>query len=275
MRTAVYSLVAVVALAGLPAAQAGTFSSWAKSGQSSLISGGNTVRLVSDTPGQAGAAWAPGSIDLSSIMSNQANYTEVLFSFKVSGASPSASFKDGFSMMLSSGDVPVFKSSFLGLSQFDDGIAFAVDPAAGKATSLDVGSVATASTMLGASPVVSGLNMLDSTQVDAKLRMSYSTVYNSWVMTLKMRDSGATSLWKQVAFAQYGAGTFTNPADVRVGFGASTLNGGSANFDIVAFQASAMAISPVPEPGMAALCLVGLGLFARVRRTPSQRAASA
>ena len=72
-----------MALAGLPAAQAGTFSSWAKSGQSSLISGDNTVRLVSDTPGQAGAGWAPSSIDLSSIMSNQANYTEVLFSFKV------------------------------------------------------------------------------------------------------------------------------------------------------------------------------------------------
>jgi hypothetical protein len=273
MRSVVCSFVAVVALGGLPEAHAGTFSSWSTAGQSSLINGGNVVRLTSDVVGQSGAVWAPGSINLASIMSNQASYTEILFSFKVSGASASSSFKDGFSLMLSSGKVPAFSSSFLGLSQLSNGLAFGVDPAAGKAASLQVSSVANAPTVIAADTGVTGLNMLDSTQVDAKLRVSYSTTYNSWVMSLKMRDSGATSLWKEVGFAQFGAGIFTAPADVHVGFGASTLSGGSANFDILAFQAAALTASPVPEPDTATFCLLGLGLMVQSRRSANKQQA--
>ncbi len=276
MRLVTTFIVAVAAFGALPV-QAATFTNWSQYGQSALISGGSAVRLVSDGASQSGAAWAPGSIDMGSIMANTANYTEILFSFRLSGAGAASTFGDGLSLMLGSGAVPAFQAGFLGLGQFDDGIAFVADPAAGKAASLQVGSVANAGTILNAGSTVSGLNMLDARQVDAKLRLSYSATYNAWVMSLKMRDSGATSLWKQVAFAQLGSGAFASPADVRVGFGASTSAAEHANIDLIAFQANAMTVptSPVPEPATAAFGAVGLALLARARQPARRRGARA
>lgn len=254
-----FVLATAAALTVALPSQAATFSNWSVSGQAALGSDGNSVRLVADVAGQSGAVWAPGVLDLATLMGNQASYTEILFSFKVSGSSPAASLGDGLSLMLTSGTLPSFQSSMYGLGQFDDGVAFVIDPAAGKGASVAPASVALAATMVAGSNKPSGLNMLDSKQVDARLRLSYSATYDAWVMSLKMRDSGATSLWKQVAFMQFdNASIFSAPTDVRVGFGASTLGGERAQFELVSFKASDLRVTQVPEPAVPLLITAGL-----------------
>jgi hypothetical protein len=257
-------------------AHAGTFSTWEQDGSASLINQGQILRLASDASNQSGAGWAPGTLDLASIMSNKANTFEALFSFRVSGSQPALLEGLGMSLMLTSDPLATFKSSAFGLSQFDDGIAFAFSPALNTGVSLQASQAGQAATVLTAVTPVSrvALNMLDSTAVNAKLTVSYSTVYKSWTMSLKMDDSRVGEAWKTVGFAQFSASSFTDLSEVHIGFGASTLNLSHANFDLLSFSAPGMTTVPtvpapaVPEPETISLTLVALaclGLYSRRR----------
>lgn len=272
MRSVLSSVLASVVLLCGTSAQAATFSNWDLNGSAALIDGGNTVRLTANQASQVGVTWGPGSLDLSTLLAGaEKKSVEVLFDFRVTGTGPSSSWGDGFGVFVSSQAPLDTASGAFGLSAFDDGMAFLIDPAANKALSRRAGATTDPAAALAASKLKFGadkVNMLDSTLVHAKLEFSWKAD-KGWTLNLSMNDSHPGKAWRTFATSVVSQSSFADWSDVRIGFGASTLGGERANFDILSFSAPDMRYpaAPVPEASTMALAMAGLGVLAwSVRR---------
>lgn len=267
MRSAMSSVLASGALLWGASVQAATFSNWDLNGSAALIDGGNTVRLTANQANQVGVAWGPGSLDLSTLLTREGKKSvEVLFDFRVTGTGLSSTWGDGFAVFVSSQAPVGTASGAFGLNAFDDGMAFLIDPAANKALSRHaavsrdpVASLAGLSAHIRTDKV----NLLDSTLVHAKLQFAWKHDMG-WTLNLSMDDSRPGNAWRTFATSIISQGSFANWSDVRIGFGASTLGGERANFDILSFSAPDMRYpaAPVPEASTMALAVAGLGVLA-------------
>lgn len=266
MRFAMSSVLVSVALLGGASAQAATFSNWDLDGSAALIEGGNTVRLTANQSSQVGVTWGPGSLNLSNLLAREEKKpVEVFFDFRVTGTGAQSGWGDGFAVFVSSQAPVGTASGAFGLNAFDDGMAFLIDPAANKALSRQAGASSDPVAALAASKLKFGadkVNMLDSMLVHAKLQFIWKD--KGWALNLSMDDSRPGEAWRTFATSTVSQSTFSDWSDVRIGFGASTLGGERANFDILSFSAPDMRYpaAPVPEASTMALAVVGLGVLA-------------
>lgn len=279
MRSVMSSVLACAALLWGSPAQAATFSSWDLNGSAALIDGGNTVRLTANQASQTGVTWAPGVLDLGTLLTGaDKKPVDVLFDFRVTGTGASSTWGDGFGVFVSSQAPRDAASGAFGLNAFDDGMAFLIDPAANKALTRHAGAVSDPVTTLADAKLKFGadkVDMLDSTRVHARLQFTWKSDIG-WKLNLSMSDSRPDATWRTFATSSISQQTFADWRDVRIGFGASTSGGERANFDILSFSAPDMRYpaAPVPEASTMALAMAGLGVLAwsaRRRRAVSPR----
>lgn len=267
MRSAMFSVLTSVILMWGASAQAATFSNWDLNGSAALIDGGNTVRLTANQASQVGVTWGPGSLDLGALLTREEKKpVEVFFDFRVTGTGVPSNWGDGFAVFVSSQAPLATASGAFGLNAFDDGMAFLIDPAANKALSRQAGATSDPTTTLAASKLKFGadkVDMLDSTLVHARLQFSW-VKDKGWTLNLSMDGSRPGEAWRTFATSTVSQSTFSDWSDVRIGFGASTLGGERANFDILSFSAQDMRYpaAPVPEASTMALAMAGLGVLA-------------